>query len=117
MVSAFRADEADGKVMAPGIDHRSGSQITTRDRRTGDRQLPVSNALTSIPGHESDDAIPHSCIALVGEALIVTVVASPHRKEAFVACEHLLEQTELSVAIWKKGVYKRRGPRWKAIIR
>jgi molybdopterin synthase catalytic subunit len=49
----------------------------------------------------------------VGEASIVIAVSSPHRKEAFVACEYLLEQLKLNVAIWKKEVYESGEPRWK----
>ena len=50
----------------------------------------------------------------VGEASIVIAVSSPHRTEAFVACEHLLEQIKLSVPIWKMEVYENGEPRWKA---
>ncbi|KAF9644404.1 molybdenum cofactor synthesis 2 [Thelephora ganbajun] len=50
----------------------------------------------------------------VGEASIVIAVSSPHRKEAFVACEYLLEQVKLKVPIWKKEVYESGEPRWKA---
>ena len=49
----------------------------------------------------------------VGEASIVIAVSSPHRKEAFVACEYLLEQVKLNVPIWKKEVYESGEPRWK----
>ena len=50
----------------------------------------------------------------VGEASIAIAVSSPHRKEAFVACEYLLEQVKLSVPIWKKEVYESGDQRWKA---
>ena len=50
----------------------------------------------------------------VGEASIVIAVSSPHRKEAFVACEYLLEQVKLNVPIWKKEVYENDEPQWKA---
>jgi len=50
----------------------------------------------------------------VGEASIVIAVSSPHRKEAFVACEYLLEQVKLNVPIWKKEVYESGEPQWKA---
>ena len=50
----------------------------------------------------------------VGEASIVIAVSSPHRKEAFVACEYILEQVKLNVPIWKKEVYESGEPRWKA---
>ena len=50
----------------------------------------------------------------VGEASIVIAVSSPHRKEAFVACEYILEQVKLNVPIWKKEVYESGEPQWKA---
>jgi molybdopterin synthase catalytic subunit len=50
----------------------------------------------------------------VGEASIVIAVSSPHRTEAFAACEYLLEQIKLKVPIWKMEVYESGEPRWKA---
>ena len=50
----------------------------------------------------------------VGEASIVIAVSSSHRKEAFVACEYLLEQVKLDVPIWKKEVYESGESQWKA---
>lgn len=50
----------------------------------------------------------------VGEASIVIAVSSPHRKEAFVACEYLLEQVKLNVPIWKREVYESDESQWKA---
>jgi len=41
----------------------------------------------------------------VGESMVVVAVSSPHRKEAFMACEYLLEQVKLKVPIWKKEAY------------
>lgn len=49
----------------------------------------------------------------VGEASIVIAVSSPHRKEAFSACEYILEQVKLKVPIWKKEIYEDGEPSWK----
>jgi molybdopterin synthase catalytic subunit len=38
----------------------------------------------------------------IGEASVAVVVASPHRKEAFEACSHIIEELKRSVPIWKK---------------
>lgn len=38
-------------------------------------------------------------------ASIVICVSSPHRKEAFVACEWILEEVKKRVQIWKREVY------------
>ncbi|HVF11284.1 MAG TPA: molybdenum cofactor biosynthesis protein MoaE [Abditibacteriaceae bacterium] len=40
----------------------------------------------------------------VGQASLVVAVASPHRKEAFAACEYAVERIKQSVPIWKKEV-------------
>lgn len=42
----------------------------------------------------------------VGEPSIVIAVSSPHRKEAFVACEYILEEVKLRAQIWKREFYE-----------
>ncbi|KAG8844281.1 Molybdopterin synthase catalytic subunit [Tulasnella sp. 330] len=42
----------------------------------------------------------------VGEASIVIAVSSPHRKEAFQACEFILEEVKLKAQIWKREWYE-----------
>lgn len=41
----------------------------------------------------------------VGEIAIVVVVDSAHRKEAFAACEWIVDAVKRDVPIWKKEVY------------
>lgn len=41
----------------------------------------------------------------IGEPSIVIAVSSPHRKEAFVACEAILEDIKRTVQIWKREYY------------
>ncbi|THH16805.1 hypothetical protein EW146_g3886 [Bondarzewia mesenterica] len=53
----------------------------------------------------------------VGEPSIVIAVSSPHRREAFVACELILEQVKAKAQIWKREFYKGERPEdaeWKA---
>ncbi|OAX44243.1 molybdenum cofactor synthesis 2 [Rhizopogon vinicolor AM-OR11-026] len=45
-------------------------------------------------------------IVPVGEPSIVIAVSSPHRKEAFVACEQILEEVKQKVQIWKREYYE-----------
>jgi len=40
-----------------------------------------------------------------GEAAVVIVVAAPHRKEAFEACQYAIDRIKEVVPIWKKEVY------------
>lgn len=42
----------------------------------------------------------------VGEASIVIAVSSPHRQEAFMACEQILEDVKLKAQIWKREYYQ-----------
>ncbi|KAF9270113.1 molybdenum cofactor synthesis 2 [Marasmius fiardii PR-910] len=42
----------------------------------------------------------------VGEASIVIAVSAPHRKEAFSACEFILEEVKKKAQIWKREYYE-----------
>ncbi|KAI0669816.1 molybdenum cofactor synthesis 2 [Trametes maxima] len=42
----------------------------------------------------------------VGEPSIVIAVSSPHRKEAFMACELILEEVKMKAQIWKREFYE-----------
>ena len=53
----------------------------------------------------------------VGEISILVGVASPHRKEAFIACEYILEEVKLKAQIWKREWYhggEEEDARWKS---
>lgn len=47
----------------------------------------------------------------VGDNILLIVVGAGHRKEAFDACEYVLERIKQSVPIWKKEIGKD-GERW-----
>ena len=49
----------------------------------------------------------------VGETSLVVVVASPHRKEAFAACQYAVDRIKEIVPIWKKEVWEG-GEEWVA---
>lgn len=40
-----------------------------------------------------------------GALAVVIAAAAPHRKEAFLACEHTLERLKAEAPIWKREVY------------
>jgi molybdopterin synthase catalytic subunit len=42
---------------------------------------------------------------LPGQAAVVVVVFSPHRKEAFEACQYVMDRLKNEVPIWKKEVF------------
>ena len=54
-----------------------------------------------------DIAIAHRVGRLeIGEVSLVVAVASPHRKEAFEACQYVVDQLKRKVPIWKKEVFE-----------
>ena len=48
-----------------------------------------------------------------GENIVSIHVASPHRKQAFQACEWLIDELKIQTLIWKKEVSEH-GEKWKA---
>ena len=74
--------------MAEKVMAEIGDEITTR--------WPVSGV-----------AIVHRTGVLkIGEASVVIAVSSPHRAEAFVACQYALDRLKQIVPVWKKEVWE-----------
>jgi len=44
--------------------------------------------------------------SLTSFSIAVIAVSSPHRKEAFVACEEILEEVKKKAQIWKREYYE-----------
>ena len=61
-----------------------------------------------------DIAIAHRIGGVdIGQISLVVAVASPHRKEAFLACHEVVDRLKSTVPIWKKEIYED-GSRWVA---
>ena len=60
---------------------------------------------------ESVDVIHRIGELPVGENILLIIVGAGHRKEAFNACEHVLERIKESVPLWKKEIGDA-GDRW-----
>jgi len=61
-----------------------------------------------------DIAISHRVGTVpIGEISLVVAIASPHRKEAFQACQRAVDRVKEIVPIWKKEVFED-GARWVA---
>jgi len=55
----------------------------------------------------TDVAMQHRTGRLeIGETSLLIAVSSPHRKEAFEACHHLVDRFKETVPIWKKEVWE-----------
>jgi molybdopterin synthase catalytic subunit len=72
--------------------------VETRSRWP-DARLAVAHRLGTIP---------------CGEPSVVVAAATPHRAEAFAACEYVIEQLKRRVPIWKRERLDDGGQRWRA---
>ena len=50
----------------------------------------------------------------IGDAAIWIGVTAAHRRDAFLACEYVIDQVKSRVPIWKKEYYAGGDPRWVA---
>jgi molybdopterin synthase catalytic subunit len=53
----------------------------------------------------------------VGKPSIIIAVSAPHRREAFVTCEQILEEVKAKAQIWKREYYQgepEEAAQWKA---
>ncbi|PSS37684.1 hypothetical protein PHLCEN_2v508 [Hermanssonia centrifuga] len=90
-----------------GILHMAQEQFS---RNAHQPQNAASSLIKSVVYHRLG-------IVPVGEPSIVIAVSSPHRKEAFLACEYILEEVKLKAQIWKREFYegdKEEEAEWKA---
>jgi molybdopterin synthase catalytic subunit len=70
-------------------------------------------------GHEMKERWPITNVAIlhrtgvlaIGEASVAIAVASPHRAEAFQACEYAIDRLKEIVPVWKKEVWSD-GSQW-----
>lgn len=60
---------------------------------------------------ESVDIVHRIGSLLVGETILLVIVGSGHRKEAFAASEFIIDRLKQTVPIWKKEFY-RDSERW-----
>lgn len=75
------------------------SRYTRSDHQTADSDARATSLIRSAVHHRLG-TVP------VGEPSIIIAVSSPHRKEAFMACELILEEVKLKAQIWKREFYE-----------
>ncbi|TFK97424.1 molybdenum cofactor synthesis 2, partial [Pterulicium gracile] len=90
----------DARTMTDDLMHRTPSHAPASFSQLRPSKTPSS--LIKLALHHRLGSVP------VGQPSIVIAVSSPHRKEAFVACEWILEETKKRVQVWKKEVYDTR---------
>ncbi|MGQ0507538.1 MAG: molybdopterin converting factor subunit 1 [Myxococcaceae bacterium] len=75
---------------------------------------PMAESKLAEIGAEISEKWPGSSVAIVhrvgtlvpGEAAVVIAVSAPHRKEAFLSCEHAIERLKQDVPIWKREYFE-----------
>jgi molybdopterin synthase catalytic subunit len=90
------------KIMASIVRDVQASTVSPTDSSTSQLRCAVHHRLGTVP---------------VGEPSIVIAVSAPHRKEAFDACERILEDIKAKVPIWKREFYENESEEsaeWKA---
>ncbi|KAI8990512.1 Molybdopterin biosynthesis MoaE [Trametes punicea] len=99
------------KTMADIVRDAHG-RYSRSDHQTPQGDIGASPLIRSAVHHRLG-AVP------VGEPSIVIAVSSPHRKEAFMACELILEEVKTKAQIWKREFYegeREEDAEWKANV-
>ena len=118
VVEAVSRVSQGGVVTFTGVvrDHSKGKRVTRLDYEAyapmAERKLAdiAWEAREQWPGTEV--AVMHRVGTLVpGELAVVIAASAPHRREAFRACEHVIERLKQDVPIWKKE-YAEDGEVW-----
>ncbi len=109
VVDAVTRVSQGGLVTFSGVvrDHSKGKRVT---RLEYEAYAPMAEKTLAEIGEEARVKWPGTEVAVVhrvgtlvpGELAVVIAVSAPHRKEAFRACEHVIDRLKEDVPIWKK---------------
>ncbi len=109
VVDAVSRVSQGGLVTFTGVvrDHSKGKRVT---RLEYEAYAPMAEKKLAEIGAEAREKWPGTDVAVVhrvgvlqpGELAVVIAVSAPHRKEAFRACEHVIDRLKEDVPIWKK---------------
>lgn len=81
---------------------------------------PSAGAVIAEVARELAERYPDTLIAVahrhgpleIGDSALVCAVAAPHRKQAFVACDALVDTVKQRVPIWKHQLFEDGGSEW-----
>jgi molybdopterin synthase catalytic subunit len=101
LFSGLVRQQFDGCLEGLELEHYPGmtEQAMLKIAKQASHRFEI-NAITAI--HRVGILLPHDQIVLVG-------VAAPHRKDAFAACEFMMDFLKSEVPIWKKSHYYQHG--------
>ncbi|EJD04073.1 molybdenum cofactor synthesis 2 [Fomitiporia mediterranea MF3/22] len=136
IIDSVGSDEAGAKAIFIGTTRNSfKGKVVTRLEYQAYSKLAIktmadivhaarTSSTSQQPEHNSHASCLIRCVVHhrlgpvpVGEPSIVIAVSSPHRKEAFRACEFILEEVKLKAQIWKREFYegeREEDAEWKA---
>jgi molybdopterin synthase catalytic subunit len=112
-VEALIDDPATGAVVTfigRVRDHARGQGVSALDyeaypEAATDMMAVIAGEIRDRWGIEQVAIVHRTGLLLVGEASVVICVASPHRSEAFAACQYAIERLKEIVPVWKKEHY------------
>lgn len=109
VVDAVSGHTRGGLVTFTGAvrDHNKGKKVT---RLEYEAYAPMAQKKLAQIGEEAREKWPGTEVAVLhrlgtltpGELAVVIAVSAPHRKEAFRACEYVIDRLKEDVPIWKK---------------
>ena len=81
---------------------------------------PSADAVIAEVAAEVDERYPDTMVAVahrvgplaIGDSALACAVAAPHRKQAFVACDELVDTVKQRVPVWKHQVFEDGGTEW-----
>jgi molybdopterin synthase catalytic subunit len=118
VVDAVSRVSQGGLVTFTGVvrDHSRGKRVTRLDYEA---YAPMAEKKLAAIGAEAREKWPGTEVAVMhrvgtlapGDLAVVIAVSAPHRKEAFRACEYVIDRLKEDVPIWKKE-YAEDGEVW-----
>ncbi|ATG53290.1 molybdenum cofactor biosynthesis protein MoaE [Brachybacterium vulturis] len=119
------------RMIAAVTDPRCGAVVTfdgvvrDHDGGRGVERLeysahPSAGEVITAVAREIADRYPDTLVAVahrhgplvIGDSALVCAVAAPHRKQAFTACDDLVDTVKQRVPIWKHQVFDDGGTEW-----
>lgn len=92
----------------PGV---MGLEVEAYDEAALEELRRIKDEAIARFGISSVDVVHRKGRLSPGEVIVAVVCASSHRKEAFQACEYVIDELKKRVPVWKKEL-TREGDRW-----
>lgn len=97
-------------------DHNEGRQVTGLEYeayealavKEGNKILEEAQKFSILKAH----CVHRTGALKIGDMAVMVVVSSAHRKEAFVACEFIINEIKKRVPIWKRETYADGSTSW-----